>query len=83
MKYSTIQHENVNKDMLQPLLQQMFKIASHSMDTRPEMSSPFVSHFIDWLVYARPDCTWSFRYTCIKNHSKWSSFIITDTDFTN
>jgi len=33
-------------DMLQPLLQQVFKIASHSMDTSLEMS-PFVSRLID------------------------------------
>jgi len=48
----------LTEDMLQPLLQQMFKIASYSMDTIPEMSSPFISHLIDnCLLYARPDRT--------------------------
>jgi len=46
----------LTKHKLQPLLQQMFKIASHSTDTSPEMSSPFVSRLIDnCLLYARPD----------------------------
>jgi len=36
----------------------MFKMASHSMDTSPEMSFPFVSRLIDnCLLYARPDRT--------------------------
>jgi len=45
--------------MLQPyLLQQMSKMASHSTDTSPEMSSPFVSCLIDnCMLYARPDRT--------------------------
>jgi len=48
----------LREDMLQPLLQQMFTMASHSMDTSPEMSSPFVSHLINnCLLYARPDRT--------------------------
>jgi len=43
--------------MLQPLLQQMFKIASHSMNTSPEMSL-FISCLIDnYLPYARQDHT--------------------------
>jgi len=47
----------LTKDMVQPLLQQMFNMASHSTDTSPEMS-PFVSRVIDnCLLYAKPDCT--------------------------
>jgi len=33
----------ITEDMLQPLLQQMYKMASHSTDTSLEISSPFVS----------------------------------------
>jgi len=48
----------LTEDMLQPLLQQMFKKASHSTDTSPEMSAPFVSRLINnCLLYARPDHT--------------------------
>jgi len=48
----------LTEDMLQPLLQQMPEMASHSVDTSPEMSSPFVSRLIDnCLLYARPDST--------------------------
>jgi len=48
----------LTEDMLQPLLQQMFKMASHSMDTSPEMSSPLASCLNDnCLLYARPDHT--------------------------
>jgi len=36
MKSSTIQRENVTEERLQPLLQQMFKMASYSMDAKPE-----------------------------------------------
>jgi len=61
MKSWSVQPFNVKmliEDMLQRLLQQMFEIASHSMDTSPEMSSPFISRIIDnCLLYARPDCT--------------------------
>jgi len=43
--------------MLQPLLQQMFKIGSYSTDTSPE-TPPFISRLIDnCLLYARPDHT--------------------------
>jgi len=46
------------EDMLQPLLQQMFKMASHSMNTSPDISSPFVSCLIDnCLLYTIQDCT--------------------------
>jgi len=45
------------EDILQPLLQQMFKLASLSAYTSLEMS-PFVSRLINnCLLYARPDCT--------------------------
>jgi len=44
--------------MLQPLWQQVSKMASSSTDTSLEMSSPFVSRLIDnCLLYARPDHT--------------------------
>jgi len=43
----------LSKDTLQPLLQQMFKMASHSTNTSLEMSSPFAS----CLLYATPDRT--------------------------
>jgi len=47
----------LTEDMLQPLLQQMFKKASHSTDTSPEMS-PFVSRLIDnCLQYASSERT--------------------------
>ena len=40
--------------MLHPLLQQMFKITSLSMDTSRELSSPFISHLINnCLLYHR------------------------------
>jgi len=43
----------LTEDMLQPLLQQMFKM-SHFMNTSPEMSSPFVNRLTDsCLLYAR------------------------------
>jgi len=48
----------LREDMLQPLLQQIFKMASCSTDTSPRMLFPFVSHLINnCLLYARPDCT--------------------------
>jgi len=48
----------LTEDMLQPLLQQMYKMASHSTDTSPEMLFPFVGRLIDnCLLYPRPDCT--------------------------
>jgi len=41
--------------MLQPLLDQMFKMACLCMDTSPKMSSPFANRRIDnCLLYARP-----------------------------
>ena len=44
--------------MLQPLLQQMFKMVSHTTDISPEMSSAFVSRLINnYLLHARPDRT--------------------------
>jgi len=48
----------LTENILHPLLQQMFKLASLFMDTDPEVSSPFVSRLIDnCLLYARPDRT--------------------------
>ena len=48
----------ISEDMLQPLLQQMFKMASHSTDTSLEMSSSFINCLINnCLMYARPDRT--------------------------
>jgi len=47
----------LREDMLQPLLQQMFKMASLSTDISPEIS-PFVSRFINnSLLHARPNRT--------------------------
>jgi len=60
-KLWNVQRFNVKmltEDMLQSLLQQMFKMASHSTDTSPGTSSPLVSRLIDnCLLYARPDRT--------------------------
>ena len=48
----------ITEDMLQPFLQQMFQMVSHSMNRGPEMSSSFVSRLIDnCLLYVRPDRT--------------------------
>jgi len=62
----------VTKDMLQPLLQQIFKMESYFTDTSPEMLSPFIDNC---LLCTRRDCTqallqWSFKD--LKNHSKLS-----------
>jgi len=58
----------------------MFKLASHSTDTSPEMSSPFVSHLIDnCLLYTRPNRTQTLLqlvFQSLKNHSKWSFSIL-------
>jgi len=43
----------LTEDMLQPLLQQMYKMASYSTNTNPEMS-PFGSRLIDNYVSAVP-----------------------------
>jgi len=43
----------LTEDVLQTVLQQMFIMASLSMDTYPEMSSPFVSRLIDSCLLIR------------------------------
>jgi len=48
----------LSEDMLHPLLQQMFKMASLCTDTSWKMLSPFDSHLLDnCLLYARPTFT--------------------------
>jgi len=48
----------LTEDILQPLLQKMFKIVSHSMDTSLDILSSFINCLIDsCLLYARLDCT--------------------------
>jgi len=44
----------LTEEMLHPLLQQMFEVASLCVDTSPEMLSPFISYII---INVRPDCT--------------------------
>jgi len=47
-----------NEDILHPLLQHMFNMASLYMDTSCEMLSPFINCLTDnCLLYARLDCT--------------------------
>ena len=61
----------LTEDMLQLLLQQMFKMASHSMDTNLKMSSPFVSCLIDnCLLYTRPDRTQMLLQLVFQNFQK-------------
>ena len=47
----------LQKDMLHPLLQQMFKMASLYIDTSRETSSPFVKCLMDNIVCHMPDQT--------------------------
>jgi len=73
MKCSTIQRKMLTEDMLQPLLQQMFKMASYSTDTSPEMS-PLISRFIDnCLLYDRQDRGLCLSFCCTFFHRSVSS----------
>jgi len=61
----------LTEDMLQPLLQQMFKMASYFTDTSPELSSPFVSCLIDnCLLYARWDRTQMLQLLAFQKFQK-------------
>jgi len=53
MKYCDIQHKMLKVDMLYPILQQVFKMASLCMEKHG--LSPFVNHFIDNTVCYTPD----------------------------
>jgi len=67
-------------NMLQPLLQQMFKMASLSMGTRWESSSSFISHLIkNYLLYTGGDHTHTLLqvfFQVFNNHSYWSASIL-------
>jgi len=57
MECSTFNMKMLTEDMLQSSLQQMFKMASHSTDTSPEISFIHQSPRQLSAVYAIPDCT--------------------------
>jgi len=61
--------------MLQSLLQQTFKKASHSTDTSPEMSSPFVNRVMTMgTVCCTPDKTLSIRRCCSWSFKSFKSY---------
>jgi len=73
----------LKEDMLQPLLQQMFKMASHSTNTPPEMS-PFISRLIDnCLLYASPDRTQTLLQLVFQKFQKSFKMIFIYPSVTN